>query len=380
MTSQSLSPSLELTTIGATVTTNPSKVQNTATLTLKYVLLTVCTHEKENEVETTVHARIVTQSEEWPGLCRDDKCSNAFVTATCDGTYSKSITTIVEIKQVPDTLPSKVNQTAVSTEIVLVRAAQDDAFDLKTIDAVLKKAEVLIKLIKTCTRGYTYTGTECVKQDEPSSSSTVVLGASIGGVFGFLVVLILVVLVVVIYRRLGWQHAGRQARQDDEHDYSALAIAGQSTASGHSGRQGPMQLSPLGFELDNSSFGKQHERPVSDYDVIGLENPNIASLLTKTCSADEDPCNPYDECDGYDEAGHGDGKVQNSPPEKAANRKEDGSDYLTPSMPRESTDAENPPDYLTLYSPQDMSDDVNYSDYLTPQPKLEKSDDPNYSD
>ncbi|XP_070203563.1 uncharacterized protein [Littorina saxatilis] len=253
-----------------------------------------------------------------------------------------------------------------------------------TIGAVLQKADIVFKLIKTCTRGYSYTGTDCVKQEEPSSSSTVVLGASIGGVFGFLVVLILVVLVVVIYRRLGWNHAGRRARQDDEHDYSALAIAGQSKGSGQSGHQGPMQLSPLGFELNNPSYGIQHERPASDYDVIGIDNPNIASLLTDKYSADEDPgCsprNPYDEYDDYDEAGHRDGKVQNSPPEKAAQRKGGGSDILTPSMPRESTETENPPDYLTMSPPLEISDEVNHSDYLTPQLKLEKSDDPNYLD
>ncbi|XP_070203468.1 multiple epidermal growth factor-like domains protein 11 [Littorina saxatilis] len=81
-------------------TEDPSGVQNTVTLTLTYVV-TVCTRATENEVETTIRARIVKQNEDWPGLCIDKVCTNADVTVTCGGISPKSVKIVIEVNQVP---------------------------------------------------------------------------------------------------------------------------------------------------------------------------------------------------------------------------------------------------------------------------------------
>ncbi|KAK7089395.1 hypothetical protein V1264_024538 [Littorina saxatilis] len=167
-------------------------------MTLKYALLTVCTRVTEFQVGTQVLARIVQQNQEWPGLCADRACTNAHVNATCDGAFSKSITTVVVIEQVPDTVRSNDTKSTRSPRDVLFRAAvQEDAFDLKTINATLQKNQTLVSVREMCTPGYIYTRTNCVKQEEPSSTSPVLIGSIIGGVVAFLVV---VILVIVVYR------------------------------------------------------------------------------------------------------------------------------------------------------------------------------------
>ncbi|KAK7102773.1 hypothetical protein V1264_020952 [Littorina saxatilis] len=356
---------------------------NEVSLTLKYVLVTVCTEATEKQVKTTVLLRIVQQNEAWPGLCTDSACTNADVTATCDGVNSKSITTVVIIQQLPETLRSNgtINGTQITgspRDVLFMVAVQGNAFNLTSIGAVLDKTQVLVALLRTCTPGYILTGTECVKQEEPPSVS---IGAIIGGVVGSLGVVTFIVLVVIVYRRLG--RAGRRpsAGRGDEHDCSGLIATGHNAGSGHRGRQAAIQLNHMGLDLNNPGHDGKIQRPVSDYDVIGEENPNIAKYLAERPPArklrdDPAPCNPYDIIDTC----HAPGPLDCTTLADEHADEVSHPDYLSPCSPRKENEEDSEPDYLTPCSSHDNFDKVIHSDQLTPCFGLNDSDKVNHSD
>ncbi|XP_070206563.1 uncharacterized protein [Littorina saxatilis] len=402
------------------------------TMTLKYVLLKVCTRVTETEVETQVHAQIIQENQEWPGICTDSACTNAHVNATCDGKFSKSITTVVEIEQVPVTVRSNANQTTGSPHDVLLQAAfQEDAFDLQTINATLNKANLLVFLLRTCTNGYVDTGTHCVKPEEtsstvkpeePSSISPALMGSIIGGVVAFLVVVILIILVILVNRRLNRLDTGRQPstvrmRQDDEHDYSSLTPAGHNAGLGRSGQQERVELRLQDLDLTNPS--EQNKRPVSDYDVIGEENPEIAKYLAESSLENEHPdyvslsipqknvddvkdsntvtdvndsnnmteVNENDYLELLPPLENGDGEGGENPadyitpcsPDESSEDKND-EDYITPCSTDESSEDKNDEDYITPCSPDESSEDKNDEDYITPCSPDESSEDKNDED
>ncbi|KAK7093305.1 hypothetical protein V1264_007083 [Littorina saxatilis] len=196
-----------------------------------------------------------------------------------------------------------------------------------------------------------------VKPDDPSSITPLLIGSIIGGVLSFLVVVILIVLVVVVYRRLQPPDSSRRETQDDEHDYSSLTPAGRYAAPDHSG----VELGGLDLDLTNPSLDDQKERPVSDYDVIGDENPEIAKYLAESSLAKEQP--DYISL----REGKEDYITPCSPPESNEDKKD--SDNLMPHSPRPNSDGqekEDQGDYITPCSPPESSEDKNDSDYLTP--------------
>ncbi|XP_070193441.1 uncharacterized protein [Littorina saxatilis] len=202
-------------------------------------------------------------------------------------------------------------------------AVQGNAFNLTSIGAVLDKTQVLVALLRTCTPGYILTGTECVKQEEPPSVS---IGAIIGGVVGSLGVVTFIVLVVIVY-------------------------------------SGKIQ------------------RPVSDYDVIGEENPNIAKYLAERPPArklrdDPAPCNPYDIIDTC----HAPGPLDCTTLADEHADEVSHPDYLSPCSPRKENEEDSEPDYLTPCSSHDNFDKVIHSDQLTPCFGLNDSDKVNHSD
>ncbi|KAK7094112.1 uncharacterized protein [Littorina saxatilis] len=352
------------------------------TMTLKYVLQTECTRVTETEVETQVLARIVQQNQEWPGLCTDSACTNAHVTGTCDGAFPRSINTVVVIEQVPDIVRSNDTQsTGSSGDVLLTAAVQNDAFDLQTINATLQK-EIQVSVVRTCTPGYIAAdlGTHCVKPEEPSSISPALMGSIIGGVVAFLVLVILISLVIVVYRRLNRPDTRRRPstgreRQDDEHDYSSLTPAGRYAGPDHRGQRHGIELGRLDLDLTNPSYDDKNGRPVSDYDVIGEENPEIAKYLAESSLDKKHPgylslSIPQKNADDVNYS-------NNVTDVKDTNNVTDvnDSEYLTPHLPRKNGDGEDQADYITPCSPDESNKDKNKSDYITLCSPDERSED-----
>ncbi|XP_070208029.1 uncharacterized protein [Littorina saxatilis] len=187
------------------------------------------------------------------------------------------------------------------------------------------------------------------KQEESTSISTVLIGVIIGGVVAFLLVVTIVVHVVIVYRRLQRPDSSRRERQEDVHDHSTLTPAGHYPAPDHNG----VELGGLNLDLTNPSLDEQNERPLSDYDVISDEYPEIAENLAESSLPAEQP--------------------------DYISLREDPADYLTPCSPHESSEDQNDSNYLTLYPPRPNGDGQEREDqtYLTPCSPHESREDKN---
>ncbi|KAK7492865.1 hypothetical protein BaRGS_00015812, partial [Batillaria attramentaria] len=137
-------------------------VETTASMEPKYALVTVCTTESEKSVRTTLRARIVDMRSDMATLCLDVTCTNAEVTASCNGSGSRSVSAVVSLSDLPTTLTSPANGTTMTAQDLLLAAATAGTFDLTDIGAALDKNDVLVTTHHSCKDGYRKSGDACV--------------------------------------------------------------------------------------------------------------------------------------------------------------------------------------------------------------------------
>ncbi|KAK7488165.1 hypothetical protein BaRGS_00020607 [Batillaria attramentaria] len=110
-------------------------VDNSAKVSLRYTLVTVCTVYDEETMTTAVYGRIRTFQSDWSGLCTDKMCSNVNVTSQCEAPGSDVIKSIVKIDELPATVTSNDTDVTRRTDDWTFWGsvfAVDDEFKVKT--------------------------------------------------------------------------------------------------------------------------------------------------------------------------------------------------------------------------------------------------------
>ncbi|KAK7496757.1 hypothetical protein BaRGS_00011966, partial [Batillaria attramentaria] len=206
----------------------------TASIDLKYVLLEICTVTSENSVRTSLQAKIVDLNSDLHNVCLDLTCTNAHVTASCDGLFSHSVTAVVSLTDLPGTFTSSTSGVTMTTKDMLQAATNDgDVFNLSTIGAELRKDEVAVSVMTTCTAGYRKSGDDCEPvKAEASLISSELLGTVVGGSVGVVALVVLTIVVVKLMRNGRPSTTATPNQQSPpDHTYSALTTLQRGGAS-----------------------------------------------------------------------------------------------------------------------------------------------------